>query len=183
MPHNHAKAQTITPKHPWPTDHLNFRDTSMGYILDSSKKLSYQLQRLKPCQDRALLFLLSPPPCFPSGKTGWCCNILLQLCVWCDQIISSYCSILKTCQFLQQKKKVLVMQKTSSLKLLQNVSSSLKWRYHRFQGSGSMNSPTESVFQEQHKYRETTKKKTMPHNLILTHPPSPQAYIKYVTGE
>lgn len=52
-----------------------------------------------------------------------------------------------------------------------------------YQGSGSMNSPTESVFQEQHKYRETTKEKNMSHNLILTHPPSPQAYIKYVTGE
>lgn len=35
--HNHAKAQAMTTKHPLPPDHLNFRDTLMGYIFDSSK--------------------------------------------------------------------------------------------------------------------------------------------------
>lgn len=118
-----------------------------------------------------------PTPLFPSGKTGWCCNILHQLCVWCDQIISSYCSILKTCQFLQQKKKsacyaedVFSEITTEYLQLLEMEVSYLS----RFR---------QRVFQEQPKYRETTKEINKSHNLILTLLPSPQEYIKYITGE
>lgn len=81
----------------------------MDHVFDSSKKLSYQLQRLKLCHDRA-----EQKPC-SAFSPHLHAHLLVKLVnvampytncvsVWCDQIIPSYCSILKTCQFLQQKK-------------------------------------------------------------------------------
>lgn len=81
----------------------------MDHVFVSSKKLSYQLQRLKPYHGRA-----EQNPCSAFSHRFHACllvklvNVAMSyvsfVCVWCDKIILSYCSILKTCQFLQQKK-------------------------------------------------------------------------------
>lgn len=65
-----------------------------------AKALSWQRRA------KTLLCFLSPLSHSLFGKICRCYKLLhhLYVCLWCDQVIPSYCSILKTCQFLQQKK-------------------------------------------------------------------------------
>lgn len=111
------KPEQSTPKHPWLTDHLNFT-WLYGLYLWFFQRLSYQLQSLKPCQGRAccafsphlhaslLVKLVDVAISYSSCVSDVIKLFLLTAVYWKP---ASSCS----------KKKVLVMQKTFSQKLLQ----------------------------------------------------------------